>query len=134
MKTAERSERAARLARLRQDRLQACSAFAAAANRLRRSANDRWFRRQESPDGRESFEVADGFYAARTEAWQAYYAVRLVLADPDVKRLSQAVINTASQILEASDHSEVRLLRERTSSLVEEFVDTASRLLDAGRA
>ncbi|MFF7988002.1 hypothetical protein ACFZDK_54945 [Streptomyces sp. NPDC007901] len=131
LRVAERGERASRSARLRQDRLEACSAFAAVATRLRRAANDRWFRRQESPDGHESFEAADEFYGLRSAAWESYYRLRMVTADPELKQLAEAVINGASAIVDACDHADVRACRDRTSALIEDFVRRAGDLLGA---
>jgi hypothetical protein len=131
IRVAEREERVNHSARLRQGRLEACSAFAAVATRLRRAANDRWYRRQESPDGRESFEVADEFYGIRTEAWESYYRLRMVTADPELKQLAEAAINGASAIVDACDHADVRARRDRTSTLIEDFVRRAGDLLGA---
>lgn len=131
IRVAERGERASRSARLRQDRLEACSAFAAVATRLRRAANDRWFRRQESPDGHESFEAADEFYGLRTAAWESYYRLRMVTADPELKQLAEAAINGASAIADACDQADVRARRDRTSALIEDFVRRAGDLLGA---
>lgn len=131
VRAAERAERAGRSSRLRQDRLEACSAFATTATGLRRAANDRWFRRQESPDGHEPYEVADEFYATRTAAWERYYRLQMVTADPELNRLAEAVIDEASAIVGAQDHAEVRIRRDRTSALIQDFVRRAGVLLGA---
>ncbi|MEV7978774.1 hypothetical protein [Streptomyces sp. NPDC086519] len=131
IRATERADRADRSARLRQDRLEACSTFAAAATRLRRAANDRWFRRQESPDGHEPFEIADEFYGIRTAAWEACYRLRMVTADAELDQLAGAVINEASAVLAAREHADVRARRDRASALIEDFVARAGVLLGA---
>ncbi|MFC1406141.1 MULTISPECIES: hypothetical protein [Streptacidiphilus] len=129
-RAAKRAEAAARAERLREQQLEASSAFAAAAAALRTASGDRWHRRRESPDGKESFAIQDTFFQARTAAWVAYYRVRLVTPDNattgPMLAVALNVIGQASDIHDADDKPDLERRRNRVSSLINEFVTAAA--------
>ena len=77
---ARRSQSIARAERLHQELQAACAAFAAAANQMRRSANDRWYRQHEGADRDVQLAAGDAFYSARTSRSGADHAVGRALA------------------------------------------------------
>lgn len=129
--TGARARRAARADRLRDELRAACAAFAGTANQLRRAANDRWYRRAEDPDGRDSPAAADAFHTARTEAWAAYYRVLLAGGDDELLALAARTIEAAGTIVTAADRAEEHRRRAHTTELVTGFARAAATRLCA---
>jgi hypothetical protein len=127
--TARRSQRIARAERLHQELQAACAAFAAAANQMRRCANDRWYRQHEGAAGDVQLAAGDAFYSARTDTWATYYRMVLAGADAELAALAEQAITAASDIVHAPDKQQEHQLREKTADLITQFAVTAATRL-----
>lgn len=127
--TARRSQRLARAERLHQELQAACAAFAAAANQMRRCANDRWHRQHEGADRDVQMAAAATFYGARTDTWAAYYRMVLAGADAELAALAERAITEAGNIVHARDKPQEHQRREETAALITQFAVTAAARL-----
>lgn len=136
-RSAERSEASARRDRLRQDRLTACSEFAAAVFDLRRAVVAVWFRRNRRArepaddrsvsDYRVAYAEADRLGAA---AQSARFRMLLVVDDPGLRELSDTAVRHVDAILSAPDKAKVEALDAEFEEHLSAFVSAAARLLD----
>lgn len=129
--TARRSQRIARAERLHQELQAACAAFAAAANQMRRCANDRWYRQYENANRDVQLAAADAFYSARTDTWASYYRMVLAGADAGLAALAEQAITAANEIVHAPDKPQEHQRRETTADLITQFATAAAARLRA---
>ena len=134
---AQRVEVTARRERLREDRLVACSEFAAAVTDLRRGEIAVWFRR-----GRKDRVAADkdravvDYYAAQAEADRlgavalgAKFRLLLLLDDRGLHELADDAFRQIGLLHSAGDKAELETLDARFEAHMATFVTTAASLL-----
>lgn len=122
----DHNEVIARAERMRQERLAACSAFAAAVMELRRVQYDLWHRRHEHSQQVDSGDVRDDSYRLRSTAWSAYYRFRITTTDAQLTTLGWSAVDQTAQVARATDEADLRSRGERARELLEEFVVTAA--------
>jgi hypothetical protein len=143
-RTAQRAEATARQERLRQDRLTACSGFAAAVTDLRRAVIAVWFRErwkdrtfadQDSAPGDKDSALAD-YRAAYAEADRlgavalgAKFRMPLLLDDPGLRELADVAFGQIDDLRSATDKAEVEALDVKFESHMSTFVATSAQLL-----
>jgi hypothetical protein len=134
---AQRAEVTARQERLREDRLVACSEFAAAVTDLRRGELAVWFR-----SGRKDRAAADkdramaDYYAAQAEAdrlgavaLSAKFRLLLLLDNRGLHELADDAFKQISLLLSAGDKADLEVLDARFEAHMATFVTTAASLL-----
>ena len=144
-RVARRAEATARQERLRQDRLAACSAFAAAVTDLRRAVIAVWFRerrrdrvfadKDRTPGDKDR--ALDDYRAAYAEsdrlgavALGAKFRMLLLLADPGLRELADVAFRQIDDLRSAVDKAEVGELDVKFESHMSAFVSTAAQLLE----
>ena len=136
-RVAQRSEATARQERLRQDRLAACSEFAAAITDLRRAVIAVWFRErrrdravadkdQAVSDYRRAYAESDRLGAV---AEGAKFRMLLVLDDPGLRELADSAFREIDALHSAVDKADVEALDVRFEAHMAAFVTTAAQLL-----
>jgi len=135
-KAARRSEAGARQERLRQDRLTACSEFAAAVSGLRSSVIAVWFRKNRKGRQPADDEAVADYYTAYAEADRlgavaetAKFRMLLVIDDPELSGLADAALRQVGAVMPARDKAEVEKLDAEFEAHMAVFVATAARLL-----
>ncbi len=134
-KATRRSQAVARQERLRQDRLTACSEFAAAVSDLRRSVIAVWFRRNRKDRQPDRDEAVSDYHMAYAEADRlgavaetAKFRMLLVIDDPALRELAEAAFRHVAAVLPARDKAEVEKLDAEFQAHMAVFVATAARL------
>jgi hypothetical protein len=119
----------------RQEQLDACSAFAAAASDLKKAFVDVWFGGLPNAAGSEQARK-DAYAKAGAEADRlaagaqiARFRVQLVSGDPQLVALADTAFNAAGAILRGSDHVEIRSLESQFDQAVGTFIRAASQRL-----
>jgi hypothetical protein len=126
-KVAQRTETTARQERLRQDRLSACSEFAAAVLDWRRAMLAVWFRRdRERTDYHRAYADADRLGAV---AESAKFRMLLLLDDPSLRELADSALRRAHSVYSARDKAEVEEQDAAFEAHMSLFVTTAAQLL-----
>ena len=135
-KAARRSEAGARQERLRQDRLTACSEFAAAVSGLRSSVIAVWFRKNRKGRQPADDEAVADYYTAYAEADRlgavaetAKFRMLLVIDDAELSGLADAALRQVGAVMPARDKAEVEKLDAEFEAHMAVFVATAARLL-----
>lgn len=136
-KVARRAEVTARGERLRQDRLAACSEFAAAVTDLRNAMIAVWFRegsRDRSVTDKDRVAADDRIAYAEVDRLGAValgvrFRLLLVLDDPGVRELTDDVFRQIDAIQSAADKVELETLRAKFEAHMSAFVATAAKLL-----
>jgi hypothetical protein len=135
-KAARRSEIDARQGRLRQDRLTACSEFAAAVSNLRSSVIAVWFRKNRKDRQAADDEAVADYHMAYAEADRlgavadtAKFRMLLVIDDPELRELADAALRQVGAVMAARDKAEVEKLDAEFEAHTAVFVATAARLL-----
>ncbi|HCA87589.1 MAG TPA: hypothetical protein DEQ61_20230 [Streptomyces sp.] len=126
---AQRSELFARSEALRQERMATYSAFAAAAEDYRHGQADRWYRKQEAPDGEAFLRARDEAHRLRTVARQALYRVRLLTDDGDVVLAAKRAYQCTWDVSNAQDSADRDARDRRAKQAIEAFVSCASPLV-----
>lgn len=126
---AQRSELFARSEALRQERMATYSAFAAAAEDYRHGQADRWYRKQEAPDGEAFLGARDEAHRLRTVARQALYRVRLLTDDGDVVLAAERAYQCTWDVSNAQDSADRDARDRRAKQAIEAFVSCASPLV-----
>jgi hypothetical protein len=124
--TAQRAERTAREERLRQERIAACTGFAAAMTVLRQKVIALWFVRQEKADTRKAHTEADEAGAA---ADHARFELRLLTEDAELLRLADAAFEPIAALGEAADSAELKVHEARSQEILTAFIEAAGRQL-----
>jgi hypothetical protein len=136
-KVTVRAEATARGERLRQDRLAACSEFAAAVTDLRNAMIAVWFRAgwkdrvvadkdRAVADDRMAYAEVDRLGAV---AIGAKFRMLLMLDDPGLRELADDVFRQMDAIQSAADKAELETLRAKSEVHLLAFVTTAAKLL-----
>jgi hypothetical protein len=129
-------QKAGRQERLRQDRLTACSEFAATVADLRRAVVAVWFRkrRKDRPDADD--QAAADYRLAWADsdrlgavAESAKFRMLLVIDDSGVRALAEAVSRHIGAVQHARDKAEVEKLDTEFAAHLSAFVAAAARLL-----
>jgi hypothetical protein len=135
-KAARRSETGARQERLRQDRLTACSEFAAAVSGLRSSVIAVWFRKNRKNRQPTDDEAVADYHTAYAEADRlgavaetAKFRMLLIIDDPELRELADAALRQVGAVMPARDKAEVEKLDAEFEAHMAVFVATAARLL-----
>jgi hypothetical protein len=138
-RVAQRAEATARQERLRQDRLAACSDFAAAVTDLRRAAIAVWFREgwkdravankdRSVADYRTAYAESDRLGAV---ALGAKFRMLLVLDDSGLRELADDAFSQIDAVHSAADKAELEALDAKFEAHMSAFVTTAAKLLAA---
>lgn len=133
-RTQERARDFEREQRRRQEQMDACSAFAAAAQELKEAFVGVWFEAaQEAVDEREWRMRAGGVSKAGAEvdrlapaARIARFRLQLVSGDPELIALAETVHAKAGAVLQGSDRTDLRSRETQFEQAVESFIQTAS--------
>ena len=134
---AQRTEATARQERLRQDRLAACSEFAAAVTDLRRAVIAVWFRErrrdravankeQAVAEHRSAYAESDRLGAV---AESAKFRMLLVLDDPGLRELADGAFREIGALHSAVDKADVKALDVTFEGHMSAFLSTAAQLL-----
>src|SRR2546423_1036386 len=91
---------------LRQERIATYSAFAAAVEDYRPGQADRWYRKQEDPDGEAFITARDEAHRLRTVARQALYRVRLLTDDREVILAAERAYQCTREVSNAPDRAD----------------------------
>ncbi|NLU71009.1 hypothetical protein [Streptomyces sp. HNM0574] len=126
---ARRNETFTRAEALRQERIATYVAFAAAAEEFRRGQADRWFRRQEDPEGDAFLTARDTAHHLRTTARQELYRVKLLTEDAGVLAAADRAYGDTRDIALAEDRADQRERDARAKESIEAFVARASPLV-----
>lgn len=126
-RTMRRAETVARDERLRQDRLAACGEFAAAATDLKRGVIATWFRREgDAVEYQKALAEADRLGAA---AESARFRLLLLMDDPVVRRLAEAVLRHMTAIGTADTRTELEEREVEFEADLSAFVGAAAEVL-----
>ncbi|MFI7102227.1 hypothetical protein ACIBK8_23050 [Streptomyces sp. NPDC050161] len=123
-----RSELFARSEALRQERISAFSAFAAAVEDYRHGQADRWYRRQQDPDGAPFITARDEAHRLRTVTRQVLYRVALLTDDREVILAAEHAYRCTRDVSTAQDPAERDALDALARQAIEAFVSRASPL------
>lgn len=130
---AGRAEDFAMRERLRRERMDAYSAFAAAAMEARRSQINRWYQRRDAGRGSAQYDDAKAeSYRGRSAARLERYRLQLVADDDRLTALAETAIESLGDIHQAETKSEMEARAEGTRTLVEQVVGVAAAHLSAG--
>ncbi len=128
-RTLEKTQEVARREQLRQERLSAFEAFAATAMDLRRAERDRWNLRKEGREDAERREARQATYHLRTEAWAAFFRMKLISepgTDDRLMEQAEKVIEVASSVSKANNEEDYHARGALTRTVLDEFVKAAS--------
>ncbi|MFH9735399.1 hypothetical protein [Streptomyces sp. NPDC017260] len=125
----ERSELFARSEALRQERIATYSSFAAAAEDYRHGQADRWYRKQQGPDGEAFVTARDEAHRLRTATRQVLYRVKLLTDDQGVILAAEQAYQRTRDVSTAGDQVERDALDARARQAIETFVAQASPLI-----
>ncbi|MEV0318219.1 hypothetical protein ACIBKX_08135 [Streptomyces sp. NPDC050658] len=126
------SVRAAKVAEddwLRKEQLSACTSFAETLADFRRAQYDRWHSQNRSQAIREPAEAQDLSYQHRAQAWQGYYRVKLVCAEPEFVELAGAAVTATIRIIGADDEAGYKERRVQAVEALDRFVEAAGRMI-----
>ncbi|MDJ1137108.1 hypothetical protein [Streptomyces iconiensis] len=126
---ARRGERFARSEALWQERIATYSAFAAAAEEYRRGQAERWYGRQQDPQGEAFLRARDEAHRLRTVARQVLYRVDLVTEDTEVVRAAKHAYDRTRDMSTAGDQAGHDALDTLARQAIEDFVARASPLI-----
>ncbi|WP_370423722.1 hypothetical protein AB8O64_35210 [Streptomyces sp. QH1-20] len=124
-----RSELFARSEALRQERIATYSSFAAAAEDYRHGQADRWYRKQQDPDGEAFITARDEAHRLRTATRQVLYRVKLLTDDREVVLAAERAYQCTRDVSTARDQVERDALDTRARQAIEAFVSRASLLI-----
>ena len=124
----ERSDERAKADRQRQERLNACAAYAGALHHYRRMLVHRWFAlNTRVTAGEAEAEVTREVFELRAEAVEALYRLQLLTRDPQLNDIAVNALASVGGIYEIADDKDVlRLARAESSAAIARFVDTAA--------
>ncbi|MFG2820283.1 hypothetical protein ACGFX4_12730 [Kitasatospora sp. NPDC048365] len=129
-RTARHGEEAARAELRRQERLTACSEFAAAATELKRGLITAWFRRRDGARDEDAHRAAQAD-SDRLGAAAETARFRLLLAadDPELHRLADQALAVTGRIHRAADRAEVIAVERDFEAALGTFVTAAAARL-----
>jgi hypothetical protein len=124
-----RAEEFTRSEALRQERIATYSGFAAAVEDYRRGQADRWWRRQEDPDGEAYLIARDQAHLLRTAARQALYRVRLLTDDREVVLAAEQAYQCTRDLSKARERADRNARDTESKQAIDAFVSRASALV-----
>ncbi|MEU7134917.1 hypothetical protein [Streptomyces sp. NPDC046261] len=124
-----RSELFTRSEALRQERIATYSAFAAAAEDYRHGQAERWYRKQEDPDGEAFIAARDEAHRLRTAARQALYRVKLLTDEGEVILAAERAYRCTWEVSNAQDQANRDARDAEARRAIEAFVSHASLLV-----
>lgn len=124
-----RSELFARSEALRQERIATYSSFAAAVEDYHHGQADRWYRKQQDPDGELFITARDEAHRLRTVTRQVLYRVKLLTDDQEVILAAERAYQCTRDVSTARDQAERDTLGTQTRNAIEAFVSHASPLI-----
>jgi hypothetical protein len=124
-----RSELFARSEALRQERMATYSSFAAAVEDYRHGQADRWYRKQQDPDGEAFITARDEAHRLRTATRQGLYRVKLLTDDQGVVLAAERAYQCTRDVSTAGDQAGRDALDDRARHAIEAFVARASPLV-----
>ncbi|WP_399084183.1 hypothetical protein ACGH2B_04040 [Streptomyces sp. BBFR2] len=119
--TGDRERHFARRERLRQERLDACSAYAGALLNYRRCLVHLWFCEHEQPPPEDPGAVRLRSYDLRNQAQEALFRVQM-LTDDELGRKAQEVLSGLTAIPRARSRQECEAHRVRTRDGIDELI------------
>ncbi|AEW99640.1 hypothetical protein [Streptantibioticus cattleyicolor] len=125
----KRNEQFTRSEALRQERIATYSAFAAAMEDYRRGQADRWYRKQEDPDGEAFVTARDEAHRLRTVARQALYRVKLLTDDRQAVLAAEQAYHRTRDMSNARDQTGWTTRDAEAKRAIEAFVSEASPLV-----
>jgi hypothetical protein len=129
-KISERNESKARDERLRQERLAACSSFAAAVMDLRGIRYDSGYSRLTAQDGQlDQSSIRAESTRLRSIAWTAFYRFKLTAPDQQLTDLATQAVEEALDVADASDKVDLKTRSERARARIDEFISAAATYL-----
>ncbi|MET9119451.1 hypothetical protein ABZX38_35385 [Streptomyces longwoodensis] len=128
-RTTDRSHQFARREKLRQERLDACSAYAGALVNYRRCLIHLWFCEHEQPPPEEPDAVRIRAYDLRSAAQEAVFRVQMLTDDSDLNRAAGDVLDDVTMLQKAQDRFALDELRVRTRDDIARLVSSAKQHL-----
>ncbi|GGR07634.1 hypothetical protein GCM10010251_24470 [Streptomyces aurantiogriseus] len=125
LRSVERTERFTRDERLRQERMDACSAYAGALVNYRRILVHRWFREHEDGTPEECHQIRMDGYELRSVAQEALFRVQMPAADDALVERGRQAPARIDQLHKAENRPELDRRRDDTRTQVREFVSAA---------
>ncbi|MGP3925968.1 hypothetical protein [Streptomyces sp. 8N616] len=125
----KRSELFARSEALRQERIATYSSFAAAVEDYRHGQADRWYRKQQDPDGDAFITARDEAHRLRTVTRQVLYRVKLLTDDREVILAAERAYQCTRDVSTAQHRAERDALDAQARHAIEAFVSHASPLI-----
>jgi hypothetical protein len=134
-RAARQSELFTRGESLRQERIAAYSSFASAVEDFRRGQADRWYRKQEDPDGEAHVVASAETHRLRAVARQALYHVKLLAGDRGLVDAAEDALQCTRDVSNALDPDQRGQLDDAAKAAIERFVELAAQriLPDATR-
>jgi hypothetical protein len=129
---ARRSEATARAERLRQERLIACSEFAAAVADLKRAVIAVWLRRDRRVTEYQTAYAESDRLGAVAQA--AKFRMLLVIDDPGLRELADVAIGHVDGLFSAVDTADLKAREAALEAHLSAFVTRAAGLLGPGHA
>jgi hypothetical protein len=129
LRAAERNEQSARDEKLRQERVEACSAYAGALLDYRRGQIHRWHLWHEERPAEEEAEHRARTWNQRSAAQQAMFRVQMITDDPAVTDLAEQALNYNGKLHLAEDLADLDIRRRESSRLISEFMRSATTLV-----
>ncbi|MDX2702658.1 hypothetical protein PV350_07315 [Streptomyces sp. PA03-6a] len=118
---------AAKQQRLRDERIAAYTAFASAVEDFRWGQAERYFSKQRDPDGEATRLAYQEGHRLRTNAWQAFYRIKLVTNDADLVAHAEAALEQTRSVSGATNDYERDQLDDVAKAAIRDFVDYASK-------
>ncbi len=135
-KVAQRTEVTARHERLRQDRLAACTEFAAAISDLRRAVIAVWFRSRRARAAADDNQAVADYYSAHADAdrlgavaHSAKFRMLLLIDDRGLRELADGAFEEIDVIMPAADKAAVEVLDVKFEAHMSAFMAAAAQLL-----
>lgn len=114
---------------LRRERITVYSEFAAAVEDYRHGQAERWYRKQEEPEGEAFLASRDAAHRLRTAARQALYRVRLLTDDREVVLAAEWAYQCTRDVSHAQTPADRDTRDVQARLAIEEFVSHAAPLV-----
>ncbi|MGW5613617.1 hypothetical protein [Streptomyces sp. NPDC003877] len=121
-RTVDRSHRFTRREKLRQERLEACSAYAGALINYRRCLVHLWFCEHEQPPPEDPDAVRVRAYDLRSAAQEALFRVQMLIDDETLSRAAEDVLADVTALSKIGGRTELDDARVRTRDDISRLV------------
>jgi hypothetical protein len=121
-RTVDRSHRFTRREKLRQERLDACSAYAGALINYRRCLVHLWFCEHEQPPPEDPDAVRVRAYDLRSAAQEALFRVQMLIDDETLSRAAEDVLADVTALSKTGGRNELDDARVRTGDDISRLV------------